>query len=249
MTALAQARGNNEERFTKRQYTLASGNKGYEGGVAVLDMSTQKVEPGHAESDLLFLGKFERTVDATSADKLCTVHFGREVVGRRYVNATSTDALASTDIGALCYIVDDQTVGKLAHTSGTPRIVAGRVWEVDATRGVLVEALTGAGPSNLKLLTIPAYVSNDSVVVEIVSGAIYDVPTTGAASTISLPTAAALPDGINATFTADGTKNGHTVQVRDVTTAITAALTASKRLTISVFTNGGKWFAIAHIAP
>ncbi len=62
----------------------------------------------------------------------------------QFANSTSTDAIATADIGAVCYIVDDQTVAK---TSGTnTRSPAGIIWDVDAN-GVWVrfdEALTRA---------------------------------------------------------------------------------------------------------
>lgn len=62
----------------------------------------------------------------------------------QFANSASTDAIAAADIGAVCYIVDDQTVAK---TSGTnTRSPAGIIWDVDAN-GVWVrfdEALTRA---------------------------------------------------------------------------------------------------------
>lgn len=61
-----------------------------------------------------------------------------------FANSASADLIATTDIGTVCYIVDDQTVAK---TSGTnTRSPAGAVVDVDAT-GVWVrfdEALTRA---------------------------------------------------------------------------------------------------------
>lgn len=62
----------------------------------------------------------------------------------RFANSASGDLIAATDIGALCYIVDDQTVAK---TNGSnTRSAAGVIDGVDAT-GVWVrfdEALTRA---------------------------------------------------------------------------------------------------------
>lgn len=97
--------------------------------------------------------------------------------------------------------------------------------------------------------TLPAYVGNDSAPTVIVPAAVYDVPATGAASTITLP--AAPPDGSRAVFLADGTKNAHTVQYRDATgpTNLTTALTASKRHEVLVYALGGKWFANAYVSP
>lgn len=62
----------------------------------------------------------------------------------RFANSASGDLIAATDVGAVCYIVDDQTVAK---TSGTnTRSPAGVIDAVDAN-GVWVrfdEALTRA---------------------------------------------------------------------------------------------------------
>jgi len=62
----------------------------------------------------------------------------------RYANSAAADLIATADIGAVCYIVDDQTVAK---TNGTnTRSPAGAVVDVDAI-GVWVrfdEVLTRA---------------------------------------------------------------------------------------------------------
>lgn len=51
-------------------------------------------------------------------------------------NSASADAITLADIGADCYIVDDQTVAKTSATN--TRSVAGKVFDVDAD-GVWVE--------------------------------------------------------------------------------------------------------------
>ena len=54
----------------------------------------------------------------------------------RFANSAAADAIALTDVGSDCYIVDDQTVAK---TNGTnTRSVAGKVFDVDAD-GVWVD--------------------------------------------------------------------------------------------------------------
>lgn len=54
----------------------------------------------------------------------------------RFANSASADAIALADVGADCYIVDDQTVAK---TNGSAsRSVAGKIRDVDAD-GVWVE--------------------------------------------------------------------------------------------------------------
>jgi hypothetical protein len=79
------------------------------------------------------------------------------------------------------------------------------------------------------------------------SGTVYDVPTTAANSTITLPTNAY--PGTELTFCADGSKNGHTVTYRQGATAITAAATLSKRHLCKVVFLGTQWSAVLGISP
>lgn len=130
--ALSDKRQLRHEVLAGADLTLATPNVAYQGGIATLDLSTGKVEPGHVEADLLFLGHFSKNADATAADVTCHVRFLTEVRATWYKNDT-TDPV--TVVGALCYIFDDETVS--SNAVGTS--VAGRVWKIDATRGVLVQ--------------------------------------------------------------------------------------------------------------
>ncbi len=248
MTALAKARQSTREHWAYHLMTLATGHIAYPNAALGIDLSTGKVEPMHAEGDLLFIGKSAETaaVDATSADKQVNVRFDREIEGEWWENS-GTNAVAATDVGSICYFEDDQTVGMNPNTFS----VAGRVWAVDASLGVFVERLQApSGAARLEETTATAYASNDSIIAaNPPNNAIYDVPTTGAASTVTLPAAAR--EGTIIYFMADGTKNGHTVQYRDATGPVnlTTALTASKRhLVVCTYLNA-KWAANAYIAP
>lgn len=253
MTALAKERMSLVERWTRRQLTLASGNKAWKGGIAALDLSTGKVEPGHAETDLLVIGSFAETVDAALADALVDVDFGREIEARWLANATAGDAIAATDVGSLCYVMDDQTV----TITPTGRSIAGRVWGVDSVKGVLVERLQAVPSPSASLdgleaveTAAPAFAAGDSAIpANPNSGAIYEIPATAAVSTVTLPAAAA--EGTVLYFVADGVLNAHTVQYRDATgpTPITSALTALKRhMVVAAFLNGA-WRANAYVSP
>ena len=253
MTALANKRVPSRETWKFKQFTLAVGNIAYPNGIATLDLSTGKVEPGHAETDLFVIGHFadQQIVDATSAEKLVNIDLGREVNVDWFGNDASS--IAATDLGSLCYVKDDQTV-TLVPTGAS---IAGRIWGVDSVKGVAVEFLASlpAATSSLDGLaavetTLAAFSSNNiNLGSNPNSGAIYDVPTTGAASTITLPATAV--EGTILTFVADGTKNAHTVQYRDATGPVnlTTALTASKRhMVIAAFLNG-IWNANAYVSP
>lgn len=249
MTALAAERMASVERITYRRMTLASGYKGWKNALAAVDPTTGKLRPAVALSRMIVIGKFAETVDATAGDKTVNVNFGREFEAEWWTNSSGSP-VAATDVGNYCLIEDDQTVAMVS--AGAP--VAGRIWDVSSTRGVLVERMQSVPvPLNTTLLaetTLAAFSSNNiNVGASPASNVIYDVPATGAASTITLPAVAA--EGTVLHFVADGTKNGHTVQYRDATgpTAITTALTASKRhLVIAAFLNG-IWNANAYVSP
>jgi hypothetical protein len=195
-------------------------------------------------------------VDATSTgpkgavDQDINVDLIDEVSLTWIPNAGGGDAVGATDVFKDCYWIDSGAVSKTA--TGNP--LAGRVWAVDATKGVLVQKVqsdvsTAVPPALSTDLAAPAFVSNDSAPADIVNGATYTVPATGAASTVTLPAATA--DGTVAYFVADGTNNANTVQYRDATgpTNLTTALTASKRHLVVVNKSGGKWFANAYVSP
>lgn len=234
------------DRWTFRRFPLAIGNKAWKHAAVGIDLSTGKVEPMHVESDLLYIGLAAETVDATSAEKPLNVNLGREIEIDYFV---SGGGIALTDLGKVAYFADDQT---LTLTPGGS--VAGRIWDYQAALGVGIEKLGGSagggGGVMLVKTSAPAYVSNDSIVLaDPASGAIIDVPTTAAASTVTLPASAA--EGTLLTFVADGTKNGHTVQYRDATGPVnlTTALTASKRHQVHAAFLNGKWTANAYVSP
>ncbi len=251
MTALVRGRQRIFDRWTHRVFPLAVGNKEYKGGQCGLDISTGKVEPVHAESDLFVFGSFDEEIDATSAEKLVNCNFGMEIEVEWLENDGS---ISLSNVGSLCYGVDDQTVG----LAGAGKSILGRIWHVDATLGVAAQhlpTLSGLGADapggiNAPIYTAPAYVSNEMIVpASAPSGVLIGIPTTTGASLVTLP--AAPDDGDALTFFADGTANGHTVQYRDATgpVLLTTALTASKRHLVFCRALGGKWAANAYVSP
>lgn len=248
MTALVAGRRRSEEVLIKKQFTLLSGTIAYKGGKCVVVPNTGKVRPAIAGLGYVEIGTFEETVDASAADTLVNVNLNRQVVVEYWVNS-GTNAVAATDLLAMAYNEDDNTVG-ISQAGFSP---AGRIWGVDSVRGVAVERLPNVGVGSLAGLRLnqsPAisFAANDAVIADYpISGAVYDVPMTAAASTISLPANA--HEGTVLRFAADGTKNGHTVQYRDVATAITTALTASKRHLVECVFKGTKWYANAYVSP
>lgn len=240
MTALIRKRAQREDVWKYREFTLTSGTRAFQGGSACVAVGTGKVIPASPGPGRLFIGVFAEDCDATAGDKLVNIDLVSEIPMRRWVNDTAVPVTA-LDIGKLAYFIDDQTVS----LSGA--VLAGRIWDVHPTKGVAIEKLDSAGGVDAPAL--PTFAAGASAPAMVQSGAVYDVPTTAGASTITLPAAA--PNGTVVTFTADGTKNGHTVTYVDGTgaVALTTALTASKRHVATATKCAGKWFVNAYVAP
>lgn len=241
------------EIWNQKRFTLLSGQVAYKGGFACLvrtGASAGKVVVGKtklaATADLLCIGVFAEDKTASGADALVNVSLFREITGRWWDNS-SLSAVAATDVGKFCYLEDDQTV----TMDPTSTAVVGRVWAISSTDGVLVEPL-GFTSDDIRPIVdaLPAFAANDCVIPSYpTSGAVYPIPATAAASTVTLPALAF--EGTELKFFADGTANGHTVTYRDATGPVnlTAALTASKRhLAIALYLSG-KWAVTVTAAP
>lgn len=136
MTALTADRYTDERDGRDLGLPAAAAKKFYAGALVMRDASGNAT-PGAAATGCLGAGRCEEAVDnsaGSAGDKTVRIRAGTF----RWANSTAGDAIARADIGADCYIVDDQTVAK---TNGTnTRSVAGKVFDVDAL-GVWV--LTG----------------------------------------------------------------------------------------------------------
>lgn len=245
MTALSDKTMTRFERWGYREFTLTATKVAYQGGLCAIKLGTGKVVPATGASDELVIGRFAQSKDATSAALPVNVNLGTEIEVQWLANGSS---ITANDIGSVVYAIDDQTASLNPKSTGASAL--GRVFAVDSTLGVAVQINRRSAREYGVLMEGAAlsYVANDAAVPDYpVSGTVYDVPTTGAASTISLPANAR--EGTELTFVADGTKNGHTVTYRDVATAISAALTASKRHQArAVFLNGG-WTILTTVSP
>ncbi len=115
-------------------FPVAAAVKIYAGALVALS-ATGFATPGATAATLKGLGRAEDQADNTSGaagDVLVRVARGLF----RFANSAGADEITLADVGATCYIVDDQTVAK---TNGTgTRSMAGTVRDVDAS-GVWVE--------------------------------------------------------------------------------------------------------------
>jgi len=133
MAALSTARNTPERAGDVVGYPVKASVKPIQGGIAVLNAGY--AAPGTAATGLIAVGRFEETVDnsaGSNGDVSVRVKRGTFKFG----NSSAGDLIAQADVGADCYIVDDQTVAK---TNGTnTRSVAGKIIAVDAD-GVWVQ--------------------------------------------------------------------------------------------------------------
>lgn len=113
----------------------AADKKFFAGALAALD-ANGRATPGAVATTLKGLGRVEAFADNTGgAAGAITVKIRRGTF--RWGNSASGDAITAADIGADCYIVDDQTVAKTS--GGDTRSVAGKIMDVDAN-GVWVRS-------------------------------------------------------------------------------------------------------------
>lgn len=141
MTAATQNRNTPTRLGLSRSRPVAGSTLCYAGTIAVLN-ATGYAEPGSTATGLIALGIFSSLVDnSAGADGAEVAEIERGFF--RFANSAGADEITVTDIGSLCYLVDDQTV---ALTDGTStRSVAGIIDDVD-DQGVwvLIDPTSGA---------------------------------------------------------------------------------------------------------
>lgn len=127
MTALSTARNTPERQGDIQSFPVKASVKPIQGGIAVLNGGY--AAPATTATGLIAVGRFEETVDnSTGAAGAVSVRVKSGIF--KFANSSSTDLIAQADVGAVCYLVDDQTVAKTSDTN--TRSVAGKVVAVDA---------------------------------------------------------------------------------------------------------------------
>jgi hypothetical protein len=123
--ALSSARGTLKRAHGPRSYLLAASVKAIQGGIAVLAGGYAK--PAVTATGLTAVGMFVETVDNSSG----AAGAARATVeeGEFLFAISATDPVAQADVGAIVYLVDDETIAK---TSGTnTRSIAGKLTAID----------------------------------------------------------------------------------------------------------------------
>lgn len=138
MAALTGPRAQVIERWTHHMFILAAGERVFRGSAIVGDPATGRVRrPAAATAGLLHLGYSDEDVDATAGEKEVSVDLGMEIEVRWLAN---DGTITAADVFGLCYLLDDQTV----TGTGTGNSLSGRIWAVEAARGVAVQVLRPA---------------------------------------------------------------------------------------------------------
>jgi hypothetical protein len=130
MTAATSDRDTRESTGRSRGFPLAAATKIYGGTLACLDASGNLVK-GATSTTLKCVGVAQQTFDNSVGAGGAIIGEVKVGVFGPFANSASTDALASTDIGSDCYIVDDSTVAKTSGAN-TRSLAVGKVWFVDA---------------------------------------------------------------------------------------------------------------------
>lgn len=116
---------------------IAASTKAIQGGLAMIDAGYFK--PGAAATSKIAAGVFRATYDNTSGSAGAIV--GEVECGDFWFkNSSAGDAIAQADVGADCYIVDDETVAKTNGSSTRSR--AGKILAVGSL-GVCVQLQPG----------------------------------------------------------------------------------------------------------
>lgn len=128
MTALTADRATPVRNGELLELPAAAAKKFFAGALVALD-AAGRATPGALAATLKGLGRVEAYADnsgGAAGDIAVKIRMGCF----RWANSGSGDLITTADIGADCFIVDDQTVAKTSATN--TRSVAGKVVDVDA---------------------------------------------------------------------------------------------------------------------
>lgn len=130
MAFATQDRDTRELSGHRRAFGLEAAAKIYGGSLACLNAGGNLVR-GAVATTLKCVGVAQQTYDNTAGAAGAITGEVKTGVYGPFANSSAGDLIIPNDIGADCFIVDDQTVAK---TNGTnTRSIAGKVWAVDAS--------------------------------------------------------------------------------------------------------------------
>ena len=134
MAALAADRNTPQRDSVDFSFPVAASTKLWAGSLACINASGYLTK-GAVATTLKTVGVVQVTTDNTAgANGAVSARVRRGCF--RFANSSAGDLIALSDVGASCYVVDDQTVAKTNGSS--TRSVAGTIRDVDAD-GVWVD--------------------------------------------------------------------------------------------------------------
>lgn len=145
--ALSNKRATRIVKFKNKSLPATASVTYHQGALICWDTSTGLVCQGKASATLIPIGVAAESKTLGSGGGSILVELFREVVAMWFANSTSTDEVVAASLGGLAYVVDDFTVAD--NDNSNARSVLGRVWELDAGKGVLVEPLHTAGDATV----------------------------------------------------------------------------------------------------
>lgn len=131
MAALTKARNTPAREGEEFGLPVKAATTVHAGSLVVVDAGY--AAPGRVATTLIAAGRAEESATAVAAGD-ATVRVRRGIF--KFGNSSAGDLIAQADVGADCYIVDDQTVAKTSASSTRSR--AGKIIAVD-TDGVWIQ--------------------------------------------------------------------------------------------------------------
>ncbi len=142
MTALAAKRALRIKTYTQISLAATASDTYYQGALVGWDTATGLLVVGQETTTFVPVGTVVEDTVIGSGGGSILVNLFHELRAIWFVNSTG-DAVDTADIGTICYVEDDQTVSDTDNSNA--RSVAGRVWALDTTKGVLVEPISTNG--------------------------------------------------------------------------------------------------------
>ena len=129
MPLTADRKTRQHEQRDRRTFGVGADEVIYAGALVAIDSTDGFLYAGAAGTTLVAVGMSQEFVDATGlADGAVTCKVSTKA--SRWNNSAGAEEITADDIGSLCYIVDDETVGET--DAGGTLSPAGTVYQVDA---------------------------------------------------------------------------------------------------------------------
>lgn len=148
MTAIAAGakRALKFQQFSSKELPATASVEYKQGSLVGWDTATGLIKLGQALTTFKPIGTVAESKTLGAGGGTVLVKLFREVTAIWMLNDVTTPVVA-TDRGGLAYVLDDQTVQRTDATNTLS--VLGMVWELHATKGVLVEPMFPAADPNL----------------------------------------------------------------------------------------------------